>query len=118
MPRVAKPKVAKTKAAKKMEAQPPAEDLNLSSPAPVEAPPHEADERYERVSAQPRVTEPEPPPSAEAPRNGDSDTEMVLRPPTKPVETTETDTEHERRERRVTGAETAPSLKINIAELQ
>ncbi len=128
MPRVAKPKAAKTKAVKKPVAESPAEspvessaeDLNLSPAAPAEAPPHESDERYARVPAEPPANEPAQTqaPPAEAPRNGDTDSEMVLRPPTRPVETTESDTEHERRERRVTGAETAPSLKINIAELQ
>jgi transcription termination factor Rho len=62
----------------------------------------------------------------EPPKNGESenDTDMVLRPPTKPIEPSEHDTEREEREerdrerRRVTGAETAPALKINIAELQ
>jgi transcription termination factor Rho len=120
MPRVAKPKGAKAKAPKKEEGQ--AEDLSLAPPAPVETPRAESDERFERVSASPRAAQPsmEPPPGAhtESPKNGDNDTDMVLRPPTKPVEMTESDTDHERRERRVTGAETAPSLKINIAELQ
>src|SRR5688572_28284423 len=108
MPRVAKPKAAKGKAAKKEAA----EDLDLSPPPSAVEPPAEPEERLVRV---PRPPAPEIP--AEAPKNGENDTDMVLRPPTKPVETSEHDTEHERRERRVTGAETAPALKINIAEL-
>jgi hypothetical protein len=60
-------------------------------------------------------------------KNGEGDGEMVLRPPTKPVETEESqererererDRDRDRETRRVTGAETAPALKINIAALQ
>jgi len=130
MPRVAKPKeakepkVTKPKAAKKAAAPPEQEDLSLAPPAPVEKPESDTD-RIERArAAAPRAPQPsqEPPPDAQmdAPQNGgsDHDTEMVLRPPTHAVEMSESDTDHERRERRVTGAETAPALKINIAELQ
>jgi transcription termination factor Rho len=143
MPRVAKPKeakepkepkVAKAKAAKKVAAQPEAaaapgpqqEDLSLAPPAPLEKRESDTD-RFERErAATPRAPQPsqEPPPDAQmdAPQNigsgSDHDTEMVLRPPTHAVEMSESDTDHERRERRVTGAETAPALKINIAELQ
>jgi transcription termination factor Rho len=118
MPRLAKPKAAKGKAAKKHEAAP-SEDLDLS-PKPVQAPApnEENDDEFERRR---RAPEPLPTSVAEAPKNGENTengTEMVLRPPTKPVEATESDTEHERRDRRMTGAETAPALKINIAELQ
>ncbi len=143
MPRVAKPKeakepkepkVAKAKAAKKIAAPPEAatppqqEDLSLAPPAPVEKRESDTD-RFERErAAAPRAPLPsqEPPPDApmDAPMDAssqagsDHDTEMVLRPPTHAVEMSESDTDHERRERRVTGAETAPALKINIAELQ
>ena len=139
MPRVAKPKeatepkepkIAKAKAAKKVAAPPAAapapqqEDLSLAPPAPVEKRESDTD-RFERErAAAPRAPQPsqEPPPGAEmdAPSQAgsDHDTEMVLRPPTHAVEMSESDTDHERRERRVTGADTAPALKINIAELQ
>ncbi len=143
MPRVAKPKeakepkepkVAKAKAAKKVAAQPEAaaqpqqEDLSLAPPAPVEKRESDTD-RFERErAAAPRAPQPsqEPPPGAQmdatmdasSQAGSDHDTEMVLRPPTHAVEMSESDTDHERRERRVTGAETAPALKINIAELQ
>jgi transcription termination factor Rho len=128
MPRVAKPKAAKGKAAKKEQTKS-QEDLDLMPAAPPAEAPAEKDEteaRYER-RARPEAQAPAPaptpapePPAAESPRNADHDTDMVLRPPTRPVEHTETETEHERRdrERRVTGAETAPTLKINIAALQ
>src|ERR1041385_2710137 len=114
MPRVAKPRAAKGKAARKEEAAG-REDLDLSAPAPA-APPAENDERAEHIERS-RTAAPVPQSTTEPPKNGENDTEMVLRPPTKPVETSESDTEHERRERRVTGAETAPALKINIAEI-
>ena len=137
MPRVAKPKeakepkVAKAKAAKKIAAQPEAaapqqqqEDLSLAPPAPVEKTESDTD-RFERERATaPRAPQPsqEPPPGAlmdaSSQAGSDHDTEMVLRPPTHAVEMSESDTDHDRRERRVTGAETAPALKINIAELQ
>ncbi len=133
MPRVAKPKeakelkepkVTKAKAAKKIAVEPQQEDLSLSPPAPVEKVESDTD-RFERErAATPRAPQPsqEPPPDAQmdAPQSSgsDHDTEMVLRPPTHAVEMSESDTDHERRERRVTGAETAPALKINIAELQ
>jgi transcription termination factor Rho len=118
MPRVAKPKAAKGKMAKK-----PQEDLDLSPAAPTAEPPAETDETAERFERRPPRGEAAPERPAEAPRpegpkNGEQDTDMMLRPPTKPVETSESDTDHDRRERRVTGAETAPQLKINIAELQ
>ena len=141
MPRVAKPKeakepkepkVAKAKAAKKAAAvpetpaQPQQEDLSLAPPAPVEKPESDTDRFQRERAVTPRVPLPsqEPPPDAQmdAPQDSgsgsDHDTEMVLRPPTHAVEMSESDTDHERRERRVTGAETAPALKINIAELQ
>src|SRR5215207_275745 len=119
MPRVAKPKAAKGKAAKKTQA--PQEDLDLApgAPPPPAAETDEAAERFERRAPRGEPAPeraPEPAPHAEAPKNGEQDTDMILRPPTKPVETSESDSEHERRERerRVTGAETAPQLKINI----
>ena len=141
MPRVAKPKeakepkepkVAKAKAAKKAAAmpetpaQPQQEDLSLAPPAPVEKPESDTDRFQRERAVTPRAPLPsqEPPPDAQmdAPQDSgsgsDHDTEMVLRPPTHAVEMSESDTDHERRERRVTGAETAPALKINIAELQ
>ncbi len=136
MPRVAKPKeakepkalkepkAAKPKAPKKAAAPPEQEDLSLAPPAPVEKPESDTDRIERSRAAAPRAPQPsqEPPPDAQmdAPQNGgsDHDTEMVLRPPTHAVEMSESDTDHERRERRVTGAETAPALKINIAELQ
>ena len=124
MSKVAKPKAVKAKAPKKAAAKAAPkdaqqEDLSLSMPAPVETPVDP--DQVERV-----VVARAPQPSMEPPADhepepvkyADHDTEMVLRPPTKPVETTESDTDHERRERRVTGADTAPALKINIAELQ
>jgi transcription termination factor Rho len=130
MPRIAKPKAAKGKAAKKAETQAPQEDLDLSPP-PAAAPAADSDATHSEAAA-PAAAQPVSPPRSEerAPRRepapeppkGDSDSEMVLRPPTKPVETEdhhdEHDEERERRERRVTGAEMAPALKINIAELQ
>ena len=103
MPRVAKPKAAKSKAAKKEESPVAAssaasEDLSLSPPAAPVA--HvETDESAARYERRPRAAAPvvEAPPdahpeSAEAPKEGgsDHDTDMVLRPPTRPVETTET----------------------------
>ena len=141
MPKVAKPKeakepkepkVAKAKAAKKAAAmpetpaQPQQEDLSLAPPAPVEKPESDTDRFQRERAVTPRAPLPsqEPPPDAQmdAPQDSgsgsDHDTEMVLRPPTHAVEMSESDTDHERRERRVTGAETAPALKINIAELQ
>ena len=141
MPRVAKPKeakepkepkVAKAKAAKKAAAMPETaaqlqqEDLSLAPPAPVEKPESDTDRFQRERAVTPRAPLPsqEPPPDAQmdAPQDSgsgsDHDTEMVLRPPTHAVEMSESDTDHERRERRVTGAETAPALKINIAELQ
>jgi transcription termination factor Rho len=141
MPRVAKakepkePKAPKAKAAKKAAAPAPApeetpappettaaqEDLSLMPAAPEEKPESDTD-RFERErAAAPRAAQPsmEPPPGAmDTPSSSESDTEMVLRPPTHAVEMSESDTDHERRERRVTGADTAPALKINIAELQ
>ena len=114
MPRVAKPKAAKSKAAKKQGAALPEKVAVATAPATetfTEAP--------ERAAERP----PESPPAEEShATNGDSDTDMVLRPPTKPIETSEQETEDERvrdrERRRITGAETAPALKINIAELQ
>jgi transcription termination factor Rho len=143
MPRVAKPKAAKAKAPKKQ--APPPQEPEISAAAPVAEPdvpaaavpmsdelsltppppePPPAEEPVPVVKAAPAaaaaapVPPPEEPPHDEEPRRS-SDTEMVLRPPTKPVETTaESDTERERRERRQTGADAAPALKINIAALQ
>src|SRR4051812_2381123 len=100
MPRVAKPKAAKGKVPKR---ETTAEDLDLSPPVVAESA-VETEERMaraERPSASASVV------PTETPKNGENDSDMVLRPPTKPVETTESDTDHERRERRVTGAETA-----------
>jgi transcription termination factor Rho len=128
MPRVAKPKAAKTKAAKKTEAQQeasaPQEDLDLMPPAPAAEPGAEQEETRETVARAERPAREEAPPSYEEPSHeakAESDSDMVLRPPTRPVETEDhhdDDRDHDRRERRVTGAEMAPALKINIAELQ
>jgi len=107
--------------------------------APVAAPqperlarpdPRDRDERQERANRPDRGERPDmpredrPPRQEQAPqprKNGDSDTDMVLRPPTKPVETDEqAQPPHDprERERRGTGAQSAPTLKINIAALQ
>jgi transcription termination factor Rho len=110
MPRVVKPKAAKSKAAKKQDAPPPPPETAAATapPAPQPEPVAEAPNRLESGTERPRA------------KNGDSDTDMVLRPPTQPVDTSEqeAEAERERERRRVTGAETAPALKINIAALQ
>ncbi len=111
MPRVIKPKAAKPKVARKQNASLPKGETPPAPPPPVAEP---------EITTE--VTSPVAQPVAERPRakNGDSDTDMVLRPPTQPVEASEQDieAERERERRRFTGAETAPALKINIAELQ
>ncbi len=114
------------------EASPDGEMPSAPTPTPVPAPAPAMERRAAPAAPRSRKAAEERPrrPRAEEPRHAeepkiepeepkmDHDTEMVLRPPTAPVETTETDTEHERRERRPTGADAAPALKINIAALQ
>ena len=91
-------------------------DLDLRPPAKPVPPEENLDEPVVRVTSVARVDNPPP---FEAPKK-EHETEMVLRPPTKAVDTSEEnqDYERERDARRVTGADTAPALKINIAELQ
>ncbi len=142
MARVAKPKVAKTKAPKKQVVKP-----SPPAKAPVAAEQAALETAVETAAPESDLRPKAPEPSTlsdtdllerarlsdrqaaeeESPRSGDteSDTDMVLRPPTKPIEPSgEHDTDREEREdrdrehRRITGAETAPALKINIAELQ
>jgi transcription termination factor Rho len=125
MPRVAKTKTAKSKAAKKQEEFSPEIPAGEAAPAAQDASADDAAPAASRAESAPRQPQPD-----SAASGSDHDTEMTLRPPTKAFEHEhhddgrdepregESDTERERRERRLTGAQTAPQLKINIAELQ
>src|ERR1043166_2145228 len=86
MPRVAKPKAAKAKAPKKSdEALPEGVSAGTSVATELRETPESAAPPSGDESAEMRSTD-----APEASRvNGDNDTDMVLRPPTGPVETAE-----------------------------